>query len=86
MFREYLITGMKVDYRPAYLDEGGTAAVRIYPIQVGTSMDTLDAFPVNPNNFYVSLDKKEYPFNRAFSRFYRVMKYGKGKSLPWRST
>lgn len=85
MYKEYYISSMKLEFRPAHLDAGNAAGYVIHAAQVGTAMDRLIAGPHGPDQYVNAIDYRTYDATRPFKRFYRVYKYAKQKSLIWRS-
>lgn len=77
---------MKIQYRPAILDAGNNNGYSIAPIDCGTAMDRLIAYPVAINEYYGALDFKVYDPKRPFSRFYKVSKYANTKLIKYRGT
>lgn len=86
MFREYFVSSMKIQYRPNILDAGNAGSFSISPIDCGTAMDRLIAYPIPINEYYGALDFKVYDPKRPFSRFYKVSKYANTKLVKFRGT
>lgn len=76
MYREYYLSSVKIEYRPDRLDAGNSAGISISPIEVGTTMDSMNVQPT-----IGSLDYKQYDPTRPFKRFYRIKQYARQKFL-----
>lgn len=67
------------------LDAGNAGSFSIAPIDCGSVMDRLIAYPIPIGEYYGSLDFKTYDPKRPFTRFYRVAKYANTKLIKYRS-
>ena len=86
MFREYKLTGMKLEYRPYSLNIS-TQDVILKAITCGTVMAVNGAvvMPLALSQYRASLDAKTYNPNRNFKRYYHLTKWGAGKEINWRN-
>jgi len=87
MFREYKITGVKLEYRP-YFFSAGTDNLFMKAITCGTKMaiNGIQAVPVPLFDFRASLDAKTYDPQRPFKRYYHVSKWGSQHEINWRNS
>jgi len=77
MYREYKVTGFKVEFRPTHLDAGNAPGFQMGSVLVGTCMDNLFAYPVNTTEFRASVDAKMYDAYRPFKRYYHVSRWSR---------
>lgn len=86
MYREFKITGMKIEYKPTIIN-GGTVDFSISPLVTGTMMNNIGGYPIAPNQYSGALDSKTMDASKPFKRYYHVGKWAKGQSFNvWRDT
>lgn len=84
MYKEFKITGMKLEYKPTFISSG-TADVSITGCVSGTNMNNIGGYPIAPGLYSGAQDSKTYDFSRPFKRYYRVSKWAKGQQyVTWR--
>lgn len=85
MFKEFFITGLKLEYRPLNY-QAGANFLAMGPVRCGSVMNTYVPYPMSTTRFVGALDYREYDSNKPFKRYYNVGKWARKMDLPFRAT